>query len=373
MRVVVFGLSISSSWGNGHATLWRGLCRALHAMGHHVMFFERDVPFYAAHRDLENPEYCDLVLYRHWLDALPAATRALSVADVGVVTSYCPDALLATDLLVSSRVPIRAFYDLDTPVTLDRLARGEPVDYIGQRGLSDYDVVLSFTGGAALAELAKVGAKRAVPLYGSVDPLVHRPVAPAKVYRGDFSYLGTYAADRQEALGHLFLEPARRAPMARFVLGGSLYPSDFPWQPNVWYVHHVPPPSHPQFYCSSPITLNVTRSAMKNNGWCPSGRLFEAAACGVAVVSDAWPGLEAFFEPGREILVAESAGEVLDALRLPAPEVARVGAAARARVLAEHTSARRAQELVTHLCATASETRIRSYPSSSAMRTATKE
>jgi spore maturation protein CgeB len=373
VKIVVFGLSLSSSWGNGHATIWRGLCRALHDLGHHTIFFERDVPFYAAHRDLEQPDFCELLLYRHWIDALPAATRALSIADVGIVTSYCPDALLATDLLVSSRVPIRAFYDLDTPVTLERLGRGEVVEYVGPRAFADYDVVLSLTGGPALAALQGLGARRTAALHGSADPLVHRPVAPAKVYRGDLSHLATFCADRQDATMRLFLEPARRLSMARFVLGGSLYPADFPWQPNVWYVHHVPPPNHPQFYCSSPITLNVTRSAMRTNGWCPSARLFEAAACGVAVVSDPWPGIEDFFEPGREILVADSAEGVVAALQLPASEIARIGAAARARVLAEHTSLRRAQELVMHLCATASESRIRSAPSQGTIRAAAKD
>jgi spore maturation protein CgeB len=354
MRFVVFGLSISSSWGNGHATLWRALCRALRERGHHVTFFERDVPFYAAHRDLDRPDFCELNLYPHWVDALPAAARALAAADVGLVTSYCPDALLASDLLMSSKVPIRAFYDLDTPVTLERLARGEPVEYLGTRGLSDFDVVLSFTGGRALDALTELGAKRVAPLYGSVDPSIHAPATPEKTYYGDFSYLGTYAADRQEILERLFLEPARHQPERRFVLGGSLYPADFPWQPNVWYVHHVPPANHPQFYCSSPLTLNVTRGAMTKLGWCPSGRLFEAAACGTAIVSDAWEGLESFFEPGRETPDA-----VLAALRLPRAELARIGAAARARALGEHTASRRAQELVTLVCASASETRLR--------------
>ncbi len=359
MKIVVFGLAISSSWGNGHATLWRGLFRALSAMGHKAVFFERDVPFYAAQRDLDRPDFCELVLYKHWIDALPAATRALASADVGIITSYCPDAALANDLLVSSRVPIRAFYDLDTPVTLERLAAGQHVDYIGARGLAEYDVVLSFTGGAALDELQKLGARRAVPLYGSVDPMVHRPVAPTNLYQGDLSYLGTFAADRQDTLARLFLEPSRRLPSHRFVLGGSLYPVDFPWQPGVRYVHHVPPHSHPQFYCSSPLTLNVTRGAMKKRGFCPQGRLFEAAACGVGVVTDAWEGLDTFFEPGREILVAETSDAVMAAMRLPRTELARIGAAARARALNEHTAERRAQDLIAHLGVDASETRVR--------------
>jgi spore maturation protein CgeB len=359
VRFVIFGLSVSSSWGNGHATLWRGLGRALHEAGHHLTFFERDVPFYASHRDLERPDFCDLVLYRHWVDALPVAARALACADVGIVTSYCPDATLAKDLLGSSRVAIRAFYDLDTPVTLERLANGERVEYLADGSLADFDLVLSFAGGRALAALDDLGARRTAPLYGSVDPVVYQPAPPDKSYKGDLSYLGTYAADRQPALERLLLEPARRLPDRRFVLGGSLYPADFPWQPNVWYVHHVPPPAHARFYCSSPLTLNVTRAPMATLGYCPSGRLFEAAACGTAIVTDAWDGLSTFFEPGREILVAESAEAVLAALSLPPSELARVGAAARSRVLAEHTAERRARELVDAVLSSASEPRLR--------------
>jgi spore maturation protein CgeB len=369
MRIVIFGLSITSSWGNGHATQWRSLCRGLHDKGHHVTFFERDLPFYASHRDVERPDYCELVLYRHWVDALAAASRALGAADLGIVTSYCPDATLATDLLISSRVPIRAFYDLDTPVTLERLdhaamalegrERGEGNEYLGARALADFDIVLSFSGGRALDALRNVGARRVAPLYGSVDPEVHAPAAPDKTYRGDFSYLGTFGADRQDALQDYFLEPARRLPDRRFVLGGSLYPTDFPWQPNVWYVHHVPPSTHSQFYCSSPLTLNVTRGAMRRLGFCPPGRLFEAAACGVAMLTDAWEGLDAFFEPGREILVADTPDAVVEALRLPPVELARIGAAARARALGEHSGARRAQELVAVASESVSESRIR--------------
>jgi spore maturation protein CgeB len=214
MRLVVFGLSISSSWGNGHATLWRGLASALARQGHQLVFFERDVPYYAAHRDLTRLEGGALVLYDEW-DAGQAAS-ALEGADAAIVTSYCPDGLDATDAVLSSAVPIRAFYDLDTPVTLERAASGEALDYIGPRGLADFDVVLSFTGGGALDALEdQLGARRAVPLYGSVDPVRHYPVSIADHRKVDLSYLGTWAANRQAALEQLFLEPARRMPEPR--------------------------------------------------------------------------------------------------------------------------------------------------------------
>jgi len=206
--------------------------------------------------------------------------------------------------------------------------------------------VLSYTGGRSLDELRTLlGAREVAPLYGSVDPAAHRRVEPDPAFRADLSYLGTYAADRQDRLEQLFIEPARRSPKRKFIIGGSQYPVDFPWTTNIYYVRHMAPPAHPQFYCSSALTLNVTRSAMAEMGYCPSGRLFEAAACGTPVLSDYFEGLETFFEPGREILVARSTEDALASLALPADELARVGRAARERALAEHTAARRVRDL----------------------------
>jgi spore maturation protein CgeB len=346
MKLVVFGLAVSSSWGNGHATLWRGLCAALAARGHEVVFFERDVPYYASHRDLHELPGGRLHLYPSWPEVRADAARELDTADVGMITSFCPDAAPAEDELLASRAGLRVFYDLDTPVTLDRLARGEPVGYIGPRGLAAYDLVLSYTGGGALDALrTRLGARRAAPLYGSVDPRVHRPTAPERMFRADLSYLGTYSADRQDGVERLFIEPARRLPDRRFVLGGAQYPQDFPWTPNIHFMRHVAPDWHAAFYCSSRLTLNVTRRAMADSGYCPSGRLFEAAACGVPVLSDAWPGLDAFFEPGREILVAGTTGAAVEALETPDAELRAIARRARERTLDEHTADRRAAEL----------------------------
>ena len=347
MNIVIFGLAVSSSWGNGHAALWRGLIGALLAAGHRVTFFERDVPYYREHRDLWTlPDHGELVLYPDWTQALPQMHRALAGVDVGMVTSYCPDALAATRLLQDSTV-LRCFYDLDTPVTLARLDAGEVVDYIGPDGLAGFDLVLSYTGGGALEALrTRLGARRVVPIYGSVDPALHRPAPPRPEYNALLSYLGTYAADRQAALEMLFVEPARALPDQRFVIGGAQYPEGFPWTPNTFFVHHLPPPEHPAFYCSSRITLNVTREAMARMGWCPSGRLFEAAACGVPILTDAWAGLDSFFEPGREILVAHSTEDALAALRMAPDELAAVARRARDRTLSEHSAARRAAEMV---------------------------
>jgi spore maturation protein CgeB len=347
MKLVVFGLTVSSSWGNGHATLWRGLARAWTRRGHEFIFFERDVPYYAAHRDLDRMPGGELVLYREWDEVHARAMRELREADAAMVTSYCPDGVAATQLLVDEAGDaIKLFYDLDTPVTLENLREGRPVDYIGPRGLRDFDLVLSFTGGAALHELRdRLGAREVRTLYGHVDPLVHRRVAPVSNYASTLSYLGTYAQDRQAALEQLFVEPARRLPQREFLIGGAQYPHDFPWTRNIRFVRHMPPSEHPGFFSSSRWTLNVTRHAMAVNGYCPSGRLFEAAACGTPVITDDWEGLDAFFTPGEEIVVARTTQHVVDALELSVPEIDRIALAAYERVLAQHTSAHRAREL----------------------------
>jgi spore maturation protein CgeB len=347
VKLVIFGLSVSSSWGNGHATLWRGLIRSLAALGHRVVFFERDQPFYAEHRDLpELPDGQLLILYSNWEEIHPLAERHLADADVAMVTSFCRDAIAATESVLFSNARVRCFYDLDTGVTIDALRSGRAVEYIPERGLGDFDLVLSYTGGLALKELkTRLGARHVAPLYGSVDPEVHHPAPPEERFRADLAYLGTYSADRQEALHELFLEPARRRPDFRFVIGGPQYPGEFPWRENIFFIPHVPPAEHPAFYCSSKLTLNLTRRPMAEMGYCPSGRLFEAAACGVPILSDEWEGLDYFFEPGSEILVVRSANHVLEALEQPPEELACLARAARERVLASHTAQRRALEL----------------------------
>jgi spore maturation protein CgeB len=241
---------------------------------------------------------------------------------------------------------LRCYYDLDTPVTLAALERQEDVFYLPSSGLNGFDLVLSYTGGAALDQLrARLGARATAPLYGSVDPDVHRPGTARPCFAGDLSYLGTYAEDRQATLEELLVAPARQRPQRRFVIGGAQYPASFPWTANIYFVTHVPPADHPAFYASSPLTLNVTRAAMAALGHCPSARLFEAAACGVPVLSDDWEGLDRFFLPGEEILVARTADDVLSAMELPASELAAMGRRARERTLSAHTADHRAVEL----------------------------
>lgn len=347
MRFVIFGLTVSSSWGNGHATLWRGLIRALARRGHQVVFFERDVPYYADNRDLFELPGGALVLYRSWDEVRPRAISELASADVAMVTSYCPDGIAATDLLgEAAHGAVTTFYDMDTPVTLEQVRAGHAVSYIGPRGLRDFDLVLSYTGGGSLDELRRLlGARRVATLYGHVDPSVHRPVPATDGYRCSLSYLGTYAADRQAALEALFLEPARQRPGDAFVIGGAQYPAQFPWTANIRFVRHLPPQEHPAFFSSSRLTLSVTRRAMLENGYCPSGRLFEAAACGTPIMSDDWPGLDEFFRPGREIIVGHGPQDTIAALEMSDAQLAAMARDARERVLSEHTSDVRAAQL----------------------------
>ena len=344
MKLVIFGLAVSSSWGNGHATLWRGLIRALAERGCRVVFFERDVSYYAENRDLTELRGAELVLYPSWDEVRNRARRELRDADAAMVTSYCPDARAAAKLACDG-AGISVFYDLDTPVTLARL--GGDVPYLPVDGLGGFDLVLSYTGGEALPALRdRLGARRTAALYGHASPEAHRPAPRPAGPISDLSYIGTYAEDRQAALEALFIEPARLRPGKRFTLAGANYPAAFPWSENIWFKRHLPPDEHPGFFAGSRLTLNVTRRDMAAMGWAPSGRLFEAAACACPVLSDDWEGLDAFFEPGVEILLAHGTEDALAALDRTEAELARIGEAARERVLAEHTSAHRAVELL---------------------------
>jgi spore maturation protein CgeB len=353
VRFVIFGLTISSAWANGHATPWRGLLKALHRQGHSATFFERDVDYYASHRDLAAPDFCDLVLYTDWQAATPRAVEAITSSDVAIVTSYCPDGLAASRLVLGTPGPLHVFYDLDTPITLAALEeRGVAVpggaQYLTPDLIPEYDLYLSFTGGPVLETLkTRWRARHTAALYGSVDPEVHAPVAdPPDDFRCSLGYLGTYAPDRQASLERLLLEPARRRPDERFFVVGSLYPDHIDWPPNVSTYWHLEPELHPAFYSANRLTLSVTREAMRQWGYTPSGRLFEAAACGTPVLTDPFPGVELFFEPGEEILVAHEPDEAHAALDLSDADLARIGAAARERALANHTGVCRARELV---------------------------
>ena len=343
MRFTIFGLTVSSSWGNGHATTWRGLLRALRRAGHHTTFFERDVSYYAGARDLAAPDFCHLQLYADCPAIEQQARAAVSSSDVVIVSSYCPDGMAAARLALDDPGPLHVFYDIDTPVTLADLERYgvaavEGPHYVDAGLVREFDLYLSFTGGPLLSDIrSRWGARRTAPLYCSVDPEVHRPVRAASGFRSDLSYLGTYAIDRQGALDALLLEPARRRPDRRFFVAGAQYPEDTVWPANVARRDHLPPGDHPAFYCGSRLTLNITHEAMIKTGYAPSVRLFEAASCGTPILSDFWPGLDELFVPGSEILVAHDSDQAEAALDLDDAQLRRIAAAARERTLAEHS------------------------------------
>ena len=343
MRLVVLGLSLSSSWGNGHATTFRALLKEFAARGHDILFLERDVPWYAGNRDMADPDYCQLEYYSD-LGDLDKWRGDIAAADAAMVGSYVPEGVAVGRFVQETAEGVTAFYDIDTPVTLSKLERGD-FEYLSPEIIPGYDLYLSFTGDPMLRHLEghyKSPAARA--LYCSVDPSAYPPLDVPKKW--DLSYLGTYSPDRQPTLERLLIEPARRMPDRRFVVAGPQYPASIDWPENVERIEHLPPRDHPEFYAASLFTLNVTRADMIAAGWSPSVRLFEAAACAVPVISDKWEGIDSLFAPGSEMLLAERSEEIVDILTgWNASEAAAMGRAARARVLDGHTAAHRAAEL----------------------------
>ncbi|MBC7137900.1 MAG: glycosyltransferase [Defluviimonas sp.] len=346
LEIVILGLSLSSSWGNGHATTFRALIGGLAAEGHRVLFLERDMPWYAAHRDLPEPGFCDFALY----DDIPGLLRdhgaRLRAADAVIVGSYVPEGAAVIDALAALGPRMLCFYDIDTPVTMGLLDAGEH-QYLAPRQVPVFDIYFSFSGGEVLRHLEDVrGARRAEALYCSVDPALYAPPERPGWPKWDLGYLGTYSPDRQPGLEALLLEPARRLPDLRFVVAGSRFPEDVDWPGNVERIEHLPPAGHADFYGQQRFTLNITRAAMRAMGWSPSVRLFEAGACGTPVISDRWQGLDEVLPEGRAVLIADSTEDVLSALTdLPEARRRAIAAAARGLVLQRHTGRARALEL----------------------------
>jgi spore maturation protein CgeB len=345
MKIVILGLSITSSWGNGHATTYRALVRELSRSGHDVLFLERDQPWYAANRDLPQPPFGRTKIYQ----SLPELNRSFGDevrdADCVIVGSFVPDGVAIGEWITETTDGVSAFYDIDTPITLEKIARGN-CDYISAPLVSRYDLYLSFTGGPTLNLIEnEYGSPMARALYCSVDPEIYFPEKRRKKWA--LGYLGTFSKDREAALNTFLLAPATMWPARRFVVAGPQYPRGVRWPANVDRIAHLSPDKHRAFYNSQRFTLNITRGAMVKAGFSPSVRLFEAAACGTPIISDAWPGLETIFAPNQEILVVKSAAEVLEILRdVPRSAACQIAGRARARVLAEHTSQHRAAQLV---------------------------
>lgn len=346
MKLVVLGLSLSSSWGNGHATTFRALLKAFAARGHEILFLERDVPWYASQRDLTDPEHCQLAYYRN-LRELDDWRAQIAGADAVMVGSYVPEGVDVARLVQATAEGVTAFYDIDTPVTLAKLVRGD-FEYLSPALIPGYDIYLSFTGGPTLELIERIyGSPAARPLYCSVDVDSYQPMDTPKKW--DLSYLGTYSADRQPTLELLLLNVARAMPDRRFVVAGPQYPEGIEWPANVERIEHLPPAEHAHFYSASHFTLNVTRADMIVAGWSPSVRLFEAAACATPIISDRWAGLDSLFVPGREILLADATADVIAALQGERGQSDAIGRAARRRVLASHTADHRAEALEIHL------------------------
>ncbi|MBB4634573.1 CgeB family protein [Longimicrobium terrae] len=347
MKLVVFGLTISSSWGNGHATTYRALLRAFAERGHEIVFYEWDAPWYRGNRDLPHPGFARLKLYAEWDDVAASAVAEAREADAVIVGSYVKDGPRVIDALAGAGVDPLFFYDIDTPVTVAALRRGG-TEYLRPDQVPLFTRYLSFTGGPFLQDVIEreLGAREARPLYCSVDVDRYRPTEIDPYLVCDLAYMGTYAPDRQPLIDRFLVEPARRMPDRKFYVAGPQYPDDLEWPENVLHNPHLPPALHPQFYSSARWQLNATRADMVAAGWSPSVRLFEAAACGAAMISDRWPGIDHFFTPGSEILLPETTEEVIHIIRDTHEDDRRaIGLAARARIVAEHTAAHRAEEL----------------------------
>jgi spore maturation protein CgeB len=351
MKICIFGLAITSSWGNGHATTFRALCSALHRRGHDIVFYERDVEWYSSNRDLPEPAYCDVRLYDDWNAIVPDVRSTLAEADLAIAGSYFPDGVQAIDEMLCSNVAIKSFYDIDTPITLSQLREHGRTDYLTATQIPGLDLYLSFTGGPTLRELeTSFGARHAVPLYCSFDPEKYRRLPVNPRFQCALSYMGTYAPDRQPKVETLLMIPARSFPEEKFIVAGPMYPKDVRWPANVRQIFHLEPKYHAALYSASRLILNVTRRDMVMAGYSPSVRLFEAAACGAAIITDDWPGLDQFFTPGREVLVPMGSSDVVQYLRELGPDdLRKIGEAAQQRVHSKHSNEHRAIEFENYI------------------------
>jgi len=347
MKIVIYGLTITSSWGNGHATTYRSLAKALARRGHSIYFVEKDVEWYRSNRDLPEPDFCTVYLYDDWNESKRTLLSLASDADAIIIGSYFPDAICTTKTLLDAGYGPLIFYDIDTPITVSRLHTYGKTEYLEAALIPHYSTYLSFTGGPVLRQLEqRFGSPRALPFFCSVDPDLYKPTAPLPKYTCDLSYLGTYAQDRQPKLMNLLNVPAKLLPGGSFLVAGPQYPPGISWQSNVKRIPHISPRHLPAFYSSSRFTLNLTRDSMIASGHSPSVRIFEASACCAAILSDEWEGLDEFLTPGEEILTPRDEYEVIDILtNLPDMERKKLGTRARDRILSSHTSEHRASQL----------------------------
>jgi spore maturation protein CgeB len=347
MRLAFFGSSLVSAYWNGAATYYRGLIRALAERGHHVTFFEPDAYERQAHRDIEDPEWARVVVYeanRAGMDrALEQARRAeivIKCSGVGVLD----DVLEREVLRLASATRRVGFCDVDAPATLEKALNDEQDAF--RALIPEYDFVFTYGGGEPVrSRYRALGARECVPIYNALDPSTHHEVPPDARFSGSLGFLGNRLPDREARVDEFFFRPARELRSASFLLGGSGW-DDKPRSPNVRYVGHVGTADHNGFNCTPRAVLNISRDSMASYGFSPATRVFEAAGAGACIITDAWEGVELFLEPEHEILVARDGDGVAAHLASLTPERAReIGQRAKARVLRDHTYARRAQQL----------------------------
>jgi spore maturation protein CgeB len=346
-RIAFYASSLVSAYWNGAATYYRGIVRALHDTGYDVTFYEPDAYERQRHRDIDDPPWARVVVYPADADGLESALKGARNAAIVIKASGVGvfDAELESGVLAhKSREAIAIYWDVDAPATLDRLAGG--LDPGLAAAIPAYDLVLTYGGGDRVVQAYEaMGARRCVPVYNALDPTTHHPVAPDPRFQGDLGFLGNRLPDREERVESFFLAAAARLGDRRFVLGGNGW-HDKTMTPNVHYVGHVYTADHNAFNCTPRAVLNISRTSMAKVGFSPATRVFEAAGAGACLITDRWDGIERFLEPGREVLVASDGGELADLLASLSPQRARdIGAAARRRVLGEHTYSHRVAAL----------------------------
>lgn len=344
MRFAFFGSSLVSAYWNGAATYYRGLLKALAVRGHQIAFFEPDAFERQAHRDMDDPDWASVTVFPPTVEAMEGALKAAASADV--LVKFSGVGVLDRELesaVVDMRRPERTviFWDVDAPATLDSMA-ADPGDPLRSH-VPRYDAVLTYGGGdAVVSAYRRFGARLCVPIYNAVDPGTHHPVPREERFACDLAFLGNRLPDREARVDAFFIDAARRRPLERFLLGGSGW-GDKSMPPNVGYLGHVYTRDHNALNATAKAVLNVNRESMARYGASPPTRIFEAAGAAACIITDAWEGIEAFLEPGSEILTAEDGAEVASHVAALDMERSRaMGEAARRRVLAEHTYDHRA-------------------------------
>lgn len=343
--IVVIGLSISSSWGNGHASAYRGLLCELVKSGYNILFLERANPLFAAHRDFHSDKSFKIEFYTSLKELKKKYGAAVENAQLVIVGSSVTEGAAVGEWVCNAAKGIAAFYDIDTPLTMKNLDI-KNYEYLSVHLIPRFDLYLSFAGGMALDLLENAyGSPMARPLYCSVDFSRYYPEKRDE-HLYDLGYMGTYSVCRQESLHKLMCETAQKWTEGRFAVAGAFYPDDIRWPPNIKKVDHLYAHHHRDFYCSQRFTLNITKAENAEAGYAPSVRLFEAAACGVPIISDYWEGLSKFFIFGEEILLSSSHTNTWKYLtEIPEQKRREIGERARQKVLTEHSPARRVREL----------------------------